>query len=97
MVFTNIPYANWIMLALTLPILIWCGKEFFVNAIQQLKIGQTNMDTLVALGTGTAFLFSLFNTLFPEILIQNGLEPHVYYETAGVLITLILHLRFCRL
>jgi Cu2+-exporting ATPase len=90
MVFMNVPYANWIMLVITIPFLVWIGQEFFVNAWKQAKVGNTNMDTLVALGTGTAFLFSLFNTLFPQILINQGLEPHVYYETAGVLITLIL-------
>ena len=90
MVFVDVPYANWIMLIITIPILAWIGREFFVNAWQQAKVGNTNMDTLVSLGTGTAFLFSLFNTLFPQILINQGLEPHVYYETAGVLITLIL-------
>ena len=90
MVFMNVPYANWIMLALTTPIMIWCGNEFYIIAWKQLQNRQTNMDTLVALGTGAAFLFSLFNTFFPEVLSAQGLEPHVYYETAGVLITLIL-------
>jgi Cu2+-exporting ATPase len=85
-----LPYENYIMLALTLPIMIWSGRRFFVGAWQQLRVGQSNMDTLVALGTGTAFLFSLFNTLFPEVLTSQGLEAHVYYETAGLLITFIL-------
>lgn len=85
-----LPYENYIMLALTLVIMIWSGRRFFVGAWQQLRVGQSNMDTLVALGTGTAFLFSLFNTFFPEILAAQGLEVHVYYETAGLLITFIL-------
>lgn len=85
-----LPYENYIMLALTLPIMIWSGRRFFVGAWQQLRVGQSNMDTLVALGTGTAFLFSLFNTLFPQVLAAQGLEVHVYYETAGLLITFIL-------
>lgn len=90
----NFPYANWIMLGLTIPIIFWIGQEFYVNAWKQLKVGQANMDTLVAMGTGTAFLFSLVNTFFPQILLNQGVEPHVYYETAGVLITLILLGRF---
>lgn len=90
MIFPDFPYANFIMFAMTIPVIGWIGQEFFVNAGQQLRAGLTNMDTLVALGTGTAFLFSIFNTFFPEILQRQGLEPHVYYETAGVLITLIL-------
>ncbi len=85
-----LPYENYIMLGLTLPIMIWSGRRFFVGAWQQLRVGQSNMDTLVALGTGTAFLFSLFNTVFPEVLSSRGLDVHVYYETAGLLITFIL-------
>lgn len=90
----NFPYANWIMLGLTIPLIFWIGQEFYINAWKQLKVGQANMDTLVAMGTGTAFLFSLVNTFFPQILLNQGVEPHVYYETAGVLITLILLGRF---
>lgn len=90
----NFPYANWIMLGLTIPLVFWIGQEFYINAWKQLKVGQANMDTLVAMGTGTAFLFSLVNTFFPEILLNQGVEPHVYYETAGILITLILLGRF---
>lgn len=90
MVFPQIPYANYWMLGLTLPVMAWVGQEFFIKAAQQLRAGSSNMDTLVALGTGTAFLFSLFNTFFPSVLEEAGMQPHVYYETAGVLITLIL-------
>ena len=90
----DFPFANWIMLALTLPIIVWIGQEFYVNAWKQFKVGTANMDTLVAMGTGAAFCFSLFNTFFPQILLNQGIEPHVYYETAGVLITLILLGRF---
>lgn len=90
----NFPFANWIMLGLTLPIIIWIGQEFYINAWQQFKVGTANMDTLVAMGTGAAFLFSLFNTFFPQVLLNQGIAPHVYYETAGVLITLILLGRF---
>ncbi|MFK7948948.1 MAG: heavy metal translocating P-type ATPase [Saprospiraceae bacterium] len=90
----NFPYANWIMLALTIPLIFWIGQEFYINAWKQLKVGQANMDTLVAMGTGTAFLFSLVNTFFPQILLNQGVEPHVYYETAGILISLILLGRF---
>ncbi len=94
MVLPTLPDENWLMLLLTIPIIVWIGREFYVNAWKQLRVGKANMDTLVALGTGVAFLFSLFNTIYPEVLISQGLEPHVYYETAGVLITLILLGRF---
>ena len=81
---------RWISLALTIPVLFWFGRSFFVNAGKQARHGKANMDTLVALSTGIAFLFSLFNTLYPEFWLQRGLEPHVYYEAATVIITFIL-------
>ena len=90
MFFMHMPYGNLIMLIFTLPVLFVFGRSFFVNAFRQLKHGKANMDTLVAVSTGVAFLFSLFNTLFPEYWINRGLEPHVYYEAASVIIALIL-------
>ena len=80
---------RWISLALSIPVLFWFGRNFFVNAWKQARHGKANMDTLVALSTGVAFLFSLFNTVFPEFWLQRGLEPHVYYEAATVIITFI--------
>jgi len=55
-----------------------------------LKHGHANMDTLVAVSTGVAFLFSLFNTLWPTYWTDRGLEAHIYYEAAAVIIALIL-------
>ena len=80
---------KWISLILALPILFWFGRSFFINAFKQAKHGKANMDTLVALSTGIAFLFSVFNTLFPELWLNHGIEPHVYYEAATVIITFI--------
>ena len=80
---------KWISLGLTVPVLFWFGRGFFVNALKQARFGKANMDTLVALSTGIAFLFSVFNTLFPEFWLGKGLEPHVYYEAATVIITFI--------
>lgn len=90
MFFMDIPYANYYMLALTTPILFIFGKSFFVNAYKQASHGRANMDTLVALSTGIAYLFSLFNTLYPEFWHQRGLHPHVYYEAAAVVIVFIM-------
>lgn len=90
MVFKQIPYANWIMLFLTIPVLAWFGREFFIIAYKQAKNRSTNMDTLVALSTGTAFLYSTFNTIFPDYLLEKGIQPHVYFEAAVVIISLIL-------
>jgi len=90
----NIPYANWIMLVLTIPVLAWFGRDFFIIAFKQARQKSTNMDTLVALSTGSAFLFSFFNTLFPDYLLSKGIQPHVYFEAAVIIITLILLGRF---
>lgn len=80
---------RWISLVLTIPILFWFGRNFFINAYKQARHGKANMDTLVALSTGIAFIYSLFNTLFPEYWHSRGIHPHVYYEAAVVIITFI--------
>lgn len=80
---------RWISLVLTIPILFWLGQSFFVNAWKQAKYGKANMDTLVALSTGIAFIFSVFNTIFPDFWHARGIHPHVYYEAATVIITFI--------
>ncbi|KAA3637677.1 MAG: heavy metal translocating P-type ATPase, partial [Bacteroidetes bacterium] len=80
---------RWVSLVLSMPVLFWFGRYFFINAYKQAKQGKANMDTLVALSTGIAFLFSFFNTVFPEFWHSKGLQPHVYYEAATVIITFI--------
>ena len=80
---------RWISLVLSLPVLFYFGRHFYVNAWKQARHGQSNMDTLVALSTGIAFLFSLFNTLFPQALLSRGYEVHVYYEAAVVIIAFV--------
>lgn len=89
MFFMDWQLGRWVSLILTIPILFWLGRSFFINAFKQAKHGKSNMDTLVALSTGVAFLFSLLNTLFPEFWLSKGLEPHVYYEAATVIITFV--------
>lgn len=86
----DIPYANFCMLVLTTPVLFLFGKNFFINAFKQARYGRANMDTLVALSTGIAYLFSVFNTVYPEFWISRGLEPHVYFEAAAVIIVFIM-------
>jgi len=90
MFFPNLPYANWIMMALTVPVIVFFGRRFFVSAINHLKHKTANMDTLVALSTGIAFLFSFFNTINPQFWLNQGLEAHVYYEASAAIITFIL-------
>lgn len=86
----SIPYANYIMWALSTPVVLWFGKQFFIGAYKQTLHRSANMDTLVALSTGVAYLFSVFNTLFPEYWHNKGLHAHVYFETAAVVIAFIL-------
>ncbi|MDF9799968.1 Cu2+-exporting ATPase [Catalinimonas alkaloidigena] len=81
--------ANWIMMVLTAPVLFWFGRNFFINAWRQALHGKANMDTLVALSTGIAFLFSAFTTFYPEFWHSRGLPAHTYFEAAAVIITLI--------
>lgn len=83
-------WANWVMLLLTLPILLFCGQSFYINAWKQFRHKSANMDTLVSLSTIIAFLFSLFNTIYPDFWTKRGLEPHVYYEAAGMIIAFVL-------
>lgn len=80
------PYLGFV---LTAPVVLYYGRIFFINAWKQARHGSANMDTLVALSTGIAFLFSAFNTFFPEFWIQRGFHPHVYYEAAAVVISFI--------
>ncbi|MBS1487136.1 MAG: copper-translocating P-type ATPase [Bacteroidetes bacterium] len=86
----NVPYANEIMWLFSTPVVLWLGKDFFVNAWKQAKHRSANMDTLVALSTGIAYLFSIFNMLFPQFWHQRGLHAHVYFEAASVVIAFIL-------
>lgn len=90
MFFMNIPYANIIMWAFATPVVLWFGKDFFINAWKQAKHCSANMDTLVALSTGIAYIFSVFNMLFPEFWHNRGLHAHVYFEAAAVVIAFIL-------
>ncbi|PZX91999.1 heavy metal translocating P-type ATPase [Flavobacterium aquariorum] len=90
MFFMDIPYANEIMWVLSTPVVVWFGQNFYINAWKQAKHHSANMDTLVALGTGVAYVFSVFNTLFPHFWHERGLHSHVYFEAAAVIITFIL-------
>ncbi|HUP13871.1 MAG TPA: heavy metal translocating P-type ATPase, partial [Niastella sp.] len=89
MFFMNMPYGNYISMLLTLPVIAWFGRSFFINAYKQARHGKANMDTLVALSTGIAFLFSAFNTINPAFWHARGIHPHVYFEAAAVIIAFI--------
>jgi Cu2+-exporting ATPase len=79
-----------ILLGLSLPVIFFSGSDFYITAFRLARIGKTNMDTLVALGTAAAFILSILNTLAPGILSETGVTSYVYYESAVVIITLIL-------
>jgi Cu2+-exporting ATPase len=86
----DLPYGNYISFVLTAPVVFYFGNRFFFNAWKQARHGKANMDTLVALSTGIAFLFSAFNTFFEEFWMARGIHPHVYYEAAAVVVSFIL-------
>ncbi|MHC5734727.1 heavy metal translocating P-type ATPase [Nostoc sp.] len=81
---------SWVQLVLTTPVIFWCGGSFYRNGWKSLKRHTATMDTLIALGTSAAYLYSLFVTIFPKFFIAQGLIPHIYYEVAAIVITLIL-------
>lgn len=90
MIFMHTPGNEWIIMVLTLPILLYSGQSFYIHAWKQVKQHTANMDTLVALSTSIAFLFSLFNTIYPQFWTNQGMEAHVYYEAAGMIIAFVL-------
>lgn len=90
MFFMDMPYANLIMWVFSTPVIFIFGGGFFANAFRQIRRFDLGMDTLVALSTSIAYLFSVFNTVFPQFLLRRGIHPHVYYEAAAVIIAFIL-------
>ena len=90
MAFMHVGWVNYVVWLLSTPVVFVLGRGFFVSAWKQLKHGTCNMDTLVALSTGIAYLFSLFNLFFPQFWLARGIEPHVYFEASSVIIAFIL-------
>ena len=80
----------WLQLILTAPVQFWCGYRFYIGMWKAFKRHAATMDTLIASGTSAAYFYSLFATVFPDFFLNQGLMPEVYYETAAVVITLIL-------
>ncbi|MBI4733935.1 MAG: copper-translocating P-type ATPase, partial [Rubrobacteridae bacterium] len=79
---------------LTIPVQFWAGRRFYKGAYAALRHGTTDMNTLVAIGTSVAFFYSLAVTINPEFFGMQGMKPTVYYDTAAVIITLILFGRY---
>lgn len=86
----GVPYAPWILLVLTTILLAYAGRDFYVRAWKLLRNGTANMDTLVSLSTLIAYLFSLFNTVYPRFWLERGMEAHVYYESAAMIVAFVL-------
>lgn len=82
----HISYSNEIQMVLTIPVLLFFGASFYSDAWKHIHVGHSSMDILIALSSSVAFLFSLFNTFFPEFWYSFGLEPDVYYEVAVFII-----------
>jgi Cu2+-exporting ATPase len=90
MAFMHWEHANWVMLLLVLPIMFFAGRNYYVRAWKMLRKKMVNMDTLISLSTIVAFVYSLFNTLFPSFFVSRGIDVHVYYEAAGMILSFVL-------
>ena len=78
------------MCILATPAVFWCGGRFFVSAWKQLRHCSSSMDTLVSLSTGISFIFSLFTLTYPTFWSSRGMEPHLYFESASMVVTFVL-------
>jgi Cu+-exporting ATPase len=81
---------NYAMLVLTTPVMFWLGSQFYRSTWRGLKHLSANMDTLVAVGTTAAYLYSAALTFFPNFFLRAGIKPDVYFDTAAVILTLII-------
>ena len=90
MVWMHVHWVNYVVWILSTPVVFVLGRSFYANAWKQLKHATCNMDTLVALSTGIAYVFSVFNLFFPEFWLSQGIEPHVYFEASSVIVTFIM-------
>ena len=90
MIWMQVQWVNYVVWLLVTVVLFVFGRSFFISAWKQGKHGTCNMDTLVALSTGIAYVFSVFNLLYPEFWLKRGIEPHVYFEASSVIIAFIL-------
>ncbi len=80
----------WVQLIIAIPVQFWAGFTFYRATISALKHRTANMDTLVAIGTTVAFAYSAFVTLFPQLVVKIGIDPMPYFDTAAIIIGLIL-------
>ena len=88
--FKEFPGKGYVLWALATPVVFWCGRRFFKAGFSALRHGSANMDTLVALSVAISYLFSVFNLLFPQVWTSRGLEAHLYFESATMIVAFIL-------
>ena len=88
--FRDFPYKGFVLWALATPVVFWCGRRFFKAGFSAVRHGSANMDTLVALSVSISYLFSIFNLLFPQVWTSLGLMPHLYFESATMIVAFIL-------
>jgi Cu+-exporting ATPase len=88
------PFSNWISFVLSTPVVLWAGSPFFVRGARSVMTGHLNMFTLIAMGTGVAYLYSVVGTLFPQVFPAGFHDMHgavaVYFEAAAVITVLVL-------
>ncbi len=84
------PAIRWVLLALTTFVMAWAGRHFYVRAWSALKHGGSDMNTLISVGTGAAYLFSVAATIAPGVFLAHGVQPHVYFDAVDAIIALIL-------
>lgn len=94
MFFMHLPSGNYVQFVLVLPVVFYAGSHYYTSAYKKLLKWQFNMDTLIAMGTGAAFVFSVMVTFLPFLFEETGMQHHVYFESAAVIITLILFGKF---
>lgn len=90
MAHVHFPGVNWMYMVLTLVVMLYCGAGFFRRGFRALFSGAPTMDSLVAVSTSVSFLFSAFNTVWPEVMATRGYTADLYYEGAAMIITFVL-------
>lgn len=86
----HFPGLNWVLAAVTAVVLAWCGGGFYKRGFRAMMSNAPSMDTLVAVSTLISYLFSLFNTAFPDVLESRGMSADVYYEGAAMIVAFVL-------
>ncbi len=90
MIHIHFPGAAWLYMALALAVMMLCGAGFYKRGFRALLSKAPSMDSLVAVSTSVSFLFSLFNTIFPEFMTSKGLNADLYYEGSAMIIAFVL-------